>query len=47
MTFTPVQKSSYGKAIRQLIGTFVGITLALILVILLVAVTFAGLRLLI
>ncbi|MEZ4520713.1 MAG: J domain-containing protein [Thermomicrobiales bacterium] len=43
-TTTPVQKSSYGKAIRQLLGTFFAITVALILVILLVAVTFAGLQ---
>lgn len=44
---TPVQRSSYGKAIRQLLGTFLAVTLALMLVILLVAATFAGLRVLV
>lgn len=47
MRTTPVQKSSYGKAIRQLLGTFFAITLALILVIILVAAAFAGLQMLV
>ena len=46
-TVPPAQRSSYGKAIRQLLGTFLAITLALMLVILLVAVAYAGLQVLV
>ena len=43
-TLTRTQRSSYSKAIRQLIGTFFGITLALMLIIALVWIAFMGLQ---
>ena len=43
-TRMPIQKASFGKAVRQLIGVFLGITLALMLVIVLVWIAFMGLQ---
>lgn len=43
-TITPTQRSSYGKAIRQLIGAFFAFTVALVLIIALVWVAFLGIQ---
>ncbi len=43
-TVTPPQRASLGKAIRQLIATFLGITVAIIVIVALVAIAFAGLQ---
>lgn len=43
-TTTPPQRASLGKAVRQLLTTFIGVTLALMLIIVLVWVTFMGLQ---
>ena len=45
-TVRPAQKASFGKATRQLLGTFFAITLAIILIVILVAVAFAGVEML-